>query len=133
MKEIDEHISELLHAIADGKTIQYRNPGGTQWYSTSPGNCLISIINEDKVTQYRVAPATIKIGDTILDRGLTVTPKDGCEYFTPILDCTDFYAKQIWRDRPIDSLRLKRCIAFNTSEEATNYSKAILKLLEGTT
>ena len=122
--------AHILRAIADGHTeFEYR-------YITKWKNCSVSFMvsnlfaNENVVRphyEFRIKPATIRIGDVEVNAPLRVAPDKDSPYWVLDIDMDKSY----WVDDDIDNERFKRGLCFATEADAIAARDAIVKMLGG--
>ena len=122
--------AEILHAIADGKEVQFRNSVTGSWYTQDGHATLLEIYRDNTpVIDYRIKPNTITIGGKELNAPMRVAPVMGNQYWVPCLGdkCMNSYA---WADDEVDTLYLGTGLCFSTEADAKAVADAFLDLLK---
>ena len=125
--------AEILHAIADGKQIQFQYTPVDVWVAATYSTALSEITRSVyPANRFRIKPDTTTIGGKELNAPLRVAPEQRTRYYIP-----DFHEKSptehMWADDSSDHKWLAAGICFATEADAKAVAEAFLALLKPNT
>jgi len=126
-----EEYAELLHAIADGKQLQWKSQA-CGWVNQIAEQCLSEFSHRAYTpASYRIKPVTIIINGFEVPEPMRVAPELGSEYWiTQIYLPNEACWVWTWIDSEGDKERLRRGICHNTKEAAEAHARALLSFTE---
>lgn len=126
--------AHILHALADGKTIQERNDDGT-WQDRGATHALGAVsaetVHRNDPTRFRIKPETININGHEVPAPLREAPAVGVEYWLGDPTMTNHTERpQTWLDDTQDIIWLARGLCHSTKEAAQAHARALLSFTE---
>jgi hypothetical protein len=122
--------AELLHAIADGKQLQWESQS-VGWVTQTAETCLKEFLcREYPPARYRIEPVTININGFEVPEPMRVAPPFHSEYWTLWIYRSELGCAWNWINSEGDRKRLSRGICHTTKEAAEAHAKALLSFTE---
>ena len=118
--------AEILHAIADGKEIQFLDDQNN-WHLKNP--CLVFddiVAGRFNPNRYRVKPNVIHINGHEVPEPIKEIPSSATTYYFPNFDDCFSYATSTWTEHELDYFRLNNGLIHLTREAAILHASALL-------
>ena len=118
--------AEILHAIAEGKQIQFYS-SSNGWVDQSYVQTLLEIVDEAFPTnKYRIKPDVILINSIEVPKSCTVELCDKEVYYYPCIETGDKFTRVEWHSDIYDKRLLKLGLVHLTKEAAIKHAEALL-------
>lgn len=122
--------AEILHAIADGKKIQYLESSQNKWFGISRESVLLELSRHHCRHQFRIKPEVILINGIEVPKPCDKQLDEGQQYFYPCIEASDSCTGVKWNNDIYDERLLKRGIVHLTKEAAIKHAEALLSFTQ---
>lgn len=122
--------AEILHAIAEGKQIQYLESSQNEWFGIPRESVLLELTRQHCRHQFRIKPEVILINGIEVPKPCSKAPKLGEYFFIVNVGNNTPYEVDTWSGHITDYELLKRGIIHQTKEAAIKHAEALLSFTQ---
>lgn len=124
--------AEILRAIADGKMIQYLEPGQNKWFGIPRESVLLELSRQHPRYQFRIRQEVVLINGIEVPKPSYEPLNLGTIYYYPYLEGKDDnrYTWVTWDNDDCDNHLLKLGLVHLTKEAADKHAEALLSFTQ---
>lgn len=123
--------ADILRAIADGETVQWK-PQGCDWQDLATENGLLAVTSPSPVPveQLRVKPRTIRVGEVDVPEPTREALAVGSIYWIASHFLEEYASQNVCRGDRLDRLYLERGACYENEADAKTAGRAIATLFQ---